>query len=599
MTISGASPSRPSATWILSLGASALLSAGVALRAHAAAGNANLAVVKPVMTCEQLATADVKTADGGKITIRTASLRDTDKGPYCRITGMVEPGIGFNGDLPMTKWTQRFLQGAQGLEGIQRAGGCMPALNGEIAVVTQAGGGGGAGANASPDPETAKWGVGPQGRINSAYLSQHMTAVAFKGVIKAFYGQAPRYSYLIGCSGGGGTSLNEAQRYPEDFDGFSIGAPPLYLTTHDVGFWHGWEYKANRRADGSVVLAKEKLAILHDAAIQHCAAVSGLMDNALQQPTLCKFEKSWVQCRAGAADTSKCLSAEEASVAEQLYLGPNDGKTFFEISGFPLGSEMNWRLSTTGSPADREGDTPRGLHMFIMPPLSGQSTKDIMTGFAFTKDWYDKTLEMQPLFNSGNTNLRPLAKLGHKILLWNGAEDNVVQPAGTIAYFQAVQKEMGEKETDSFMRFFLLPGVGHCGGGDGANQIDTLSPLMAWVETNQAPAVLVAGRPVPQERPAGGGGARGQGAPGAPPAYPPYALPDGPTAYTRPVFPFPTVAKYKGSGDQNDAANYMQVKGPWTKPQVFSNEAVKILGANNQKWYKADDGQLVVIPNRP
>jgi feruloyl esterase len=594
--ITGRESFRHSRQWVFSLGTSILLTAGFADGAHAAAGYANLAAVKPIMSCEQLATADVKAADGARITIKTASLRDTDKGPYCRVTGNVAPGIGFAGDLPMNKWTQRFLQGAQGLEGIQRAGGCMPALNGEIAVVTEAGGGGNA--NANPDPETVKWGVGPQGRINSAYLGQHMTAVAFKGVIKAFYGQAPKYSYLIGCSGGGGTSLNEAQRYPEDFDGYSIGAPPLYLTVHDVGFWHGWEAHANRRADGSAVLAKEKLPVLHEAVIQHCGAVSGLMDNALQQPTLCKFNKSWVQCPAGAADTSKCLTNEEANVAEQLYLGPNDGKNFFEPSGVPLGSELNWRLSTTGNPADREGDNPRGLHQYIMPPLSGQSTKDIMATFAFSQEWYDKTVEMRPLFNAGNTNLRPLAKLGHKILLWNGAEDNTVEPAGTIAYYQAVQKEMGEKETDGVMRFFLLPGVGHCGGGDGANQIDTLTPLMAWVETNQAPTVLVAGRPVPQER-ATGGGARGQGVPGAPPAYPPYATPNGPTVFMRPVYPFPTVAKYKGSGDQNDAANYVQVKGPWTKPQVFDNEAIKLLGANNQKWYKAENGQLVVIPNRP
>jgi feruloyl esterase len=578
--------------WVLSLGAGILLAAGFASTAHAAS-YANLAAVKPAISCDQLAKADVKTADGGKVTIKTASVRDTDKGPYCRVTGSVDPGINFAGDLPLAKWTQRFLQGAQGREGIVRGGSCTPALNGEIAVVTVGGGGGGGGGEATSDSETAKWGVGPQGRINSAYLGQHMTAVAFKAVIRAFYGQPPKYSYLVGCSGGGGTSLNEAQRYPEDFDGYSIGAPPLYLTVHDVGFWHGWEYHANQRADGSVVLAKEKLPILHDAVIQHCGQVSGLMDNELQQPTLCKFDKSWVQCPAGASDTSKCLSAEEANVAEQLYLGPNDGKNFFEPSGFPPGSELNWRLSTTGNPADREGANPRGLHMYIMPPLSGQSTKDIMAQFTFTQDWYDKTVEMRPLFNSGNTNLRPLAKSGGKIILWNGAEDNVVQPAGTIAYYEAVKKELGEKLTDSVVRFFLLPGVGHCGGGDGANQIDILTPLMAWVETNQAPMVIVAGKPVPQTR-TGGGGA-GQ-RPGAVPAYPPYAEPDEPTLYTRPEYPFPNVAQYKGAGDPNDAANYQEVRGPMTRPQAFTNEAIKLIGANNQKWYKAENGQLVVVP---
>jgi feruloyl esterase len=571
------------------------LTAVLAIEAQAA-DHQNLAAVKPVMTCEQLAQADVKTADGAKVTIKTAKPRDTDKGPYCRVTGSVEPGISFAGDLPLNNWTQRFLQGAQGREGIERAGGCMPALNGEIAVVTEGGGGGGA--NANPDAGAAYWGVTPQARINSAYLGQHMTAAAFKGVIKAFYGQSPKFSYLVGCSGGGGTSLGEAERYPEDFNGYSIGAPAIYQTTHDLGFWHGWEYHANQRADGSIILAKDKLPILHAAALEHCAAASGVIDNDLQQPTACKFDKSWVQCPAGATDTTKCLTAEEANVAEQLYLGPNDGKDFFEMSGYPLGSEMNWRLSTTGNPADREGMNPRGLHSYIMPPLSGQSTKDIMATFQFSQEWYDKTTEMRPLFNLTNTDLRPLAQLGHKIILWNGAEDNVVQPAGTIAYYEGVQKVLGDKLTDSMMRFFLLPGVGHCGGGDGPNQVDILTPLMAWVETNKAPVVIVAGKLVPQTRVGGGGGGGGgQAAPGTPPSYPPYASASEATVYTRPVYPFPNVAKYKGTGDANDAANYEEAKGPMKTPQVFTSEAAtKLLGPDNQKFYKAENNQLVVIP---
>ena len=576
---------------ILLLGMAMLLVAGSASRLYAA-DHANLAVVKPTMTCDQLLQADVKTPDGAKVTIKTAKIRDTDKGPYCRVTGSVEPRINFAGDLPLNNWTQRFLQGAQGREGIQRAGGCMPALNGEIAVVTEGGGG----SNANPDPLAATWGDAPQGRINLAYLGQHMTSVAFKSVIKAFYGQLPKFSYLAGCSGGGGTSLGEAQRYPEDFDGYSIGAPPMYLTVHDLGFWHGWEPHVNQRADGSAILAKEKLPILHDAVIDHCKAVSGIIDGGLQQPTLCTFNKAWVQCAAGATDTSKCLTAEEVNVVEQLYLGPNDGKNFFEPSGYPLGSELQWRLSTTGNPADREGSNPRGIHDYIMPPLSAQSTKDIMATFAFTQEWYDKTIEMRPLFNATNTNLRALAKTGHKIILWNGAEDSTVEPAGTIAYYEAVQKEMGEKLTDSVMRFFLLPGVGHCGGGDGANQVDILTPLMAWVETNKAPEVIVAGKPVPQTRVGGQGGPGGPPVPGAVPNYPPYADPDGPTVYTRPVFTFPHVAKYKGTGDVNDAANYMEDKGPWTKPQVFTNEAINLLGPDNQKFYKADGNKLVPIP---
>jgi hypothetical protein len=225
-----------------------------------------------------------------------------------------------------------------------------------------------------------------------------------------------------------------------------------------------------------------------------------------------------------------------------------------------------------------------------------------MARFTFTQDWFDKTVEMRPLFNQANTNLRPLAKLGGKIILWNGAEDNVVQPAVTVAYYQGVQKEMGVKETDAVMRYFLLPGVGHCGNGDGANQVDILSPLMAWVEMHQEPKVIVAGRPVPATGGTGinggGGTGPGPGANGGPPSYPPYAEADRATVYTRPIFPFPNVARYSGKGNESDASSYVAVRGPLKLPQLFVNETSKLLGPDNQKFYHVENGNLVADRSR-
>jgi feruloyl esterase len=548
-----------------------------------AAGYQNLAVVKPFMTCDQIAQANITTPDGARIAIRTASIRQTDKGPYCTVTGSIEPGYNFQANLPVEHWTQRFVMG-----GFGQAGGCEPAMNGEFAV----GGAGGGDASNNSDPLAATWGVSPQARINGAYLNNHMAAVALKAAIRTFYGQGPKFSYMTGCSAPGMQVLMEAQRYPEDFDGYSIGAPPLYQTTHDLGFWHGWEYHANSRPDGSVVLTPGKLPILHAAALEHCAAVSGVIDGDLQQPTACKFDKSWVQCPSGTADTSKCLTAEEANVAEQLYLGPNDGKgNFFEAGGYVPGSEMQWNLSTPGKPYDGEGLAPHGIHQFLMPPLSGQDTGTIMARFSFTQEWFDKTREMWSLYNAANTDLRKLAKLGDKIILWQGAEDTTVQPATSLSYYEAVQKEVGVKETDNFLRYFLLPGVGHCGMGDSANKIDVLTPLMAWVETHKAPEVIVAGKPVPQAAGRGGPGGRGGRGGGNP-----YAQAPGPTVYTRPIYPYPNVARYKGTGDPNDAANYKKAKSPAKYPQPFTNESARLLGPDNEKFYKVVNDQLVVVP---
>ena len=609
--------------FVFSLGAGLLLAAGFLTKASAA-DFANLPVVKPVVSCDQFTQADIKTADGAKVTIKTGTVKDTPRGPYCTVSGSIEPGYNFQVSLPIEHWTQRLVMG-----GFGQASGCEPAMNGEFA--SGGGGFGGGNANTPPDPLATTWGETPQQRINGAYMNNHMAAVAAKAAIKAFYGQGPKYSYMTGCSAPGLQVLKEAQRFPEDYDGYSIGAPPLYQTTHDLGFWHGWEYHANQRPDGSIILTKEKLPILHAAALEHCAAISGVIDGDLQQPTACKFEKSWVQCAAGATDTSKCLTAEEANVAEQLYLGPNDGKSFFETGGWVPGSELQWHLSSPGKPASAEGQAPHGIHQFLMPPLSGQDTKTIMANFTFSQEWFDKTQPMWGLFNAGNTDLSKLEKLGDKIILWNGAEDTTVEPSTSLSYYEAVQKQMGVKETDNFLRFFLLPGVGHCGGGDSANQVDILTPLMAWVETHKAPEVLVAGKPVPQAGgqgggpgggpggqmggpggpggppqggqaaggpgggPGGPGAPGGQGGPGGPGGGSPYAAAPRPTVYTRPIYPYPNVAKYKGTGDPNDAANYEPVKGAAKYPQPFTNEAAKLLGPSVDKFYEAEGDKLVVV----
>jgi feruloyl esterase len=525
-----------------------------------------------------------------KIAIKTTAILDTPKGPYCRITGGVEPGISFRADLPIEHWTQRYVQGAQGryTDITGHASGCMPALNGEMVMATS--GGGGPNAGNPLNPPGNRWGDTPDARINWAYRTNHMIAVAVKDLIKVFYGKPQKFSYMVGCSEGGRQTLNEAERFPEDFDGLSVGAPVVYDTPHNVGFWHGWEYHVDQRADGSIILSTPKLAVLHTTVLAHCSTVSGIIDGMLQQPTACKFDKSWVQCAASATDTTNCLTAEEANVAEQLYLGPNDGKgNFFEIGGWPAGSEWNWRLSTPGKPASNEALNPNGIHRTFMPPLSGQSTKDIMAQFAFTQEWFDKTMEMAPLMNAGNTNLRPFAQHGSKLILWVGAEDTTVQPSIPISYYEGVQKELGVKQTDSFMRFFLLPGVGHCGGSEGPNQVDTLGPLMAWVETHQEPRMLVA------RRATGAAASGGQFGSTNPIPNAPYAEPAQPTAYTRPIYPYPLVAKYSGKGDVNDAANFEPVKPSVRVPQVFDNQVyARLLGPNNQKFYHAENDNLLV-----
>lgn len=406
-------------------------------------------------------------------------------------------------------------------------------------------------------------------------------------------------------------ALMEAERYPDDFDGISAGAAVYLDSTHNV-FYKPWEPKVNRRADGSPILTSNRLGMLHDAVMEHCATKSGVLDGVLQQPTACKFDPSWVRCAANATDTSKCLTAEELSVVEKLYDGPSDGAGHhFTISGLPMGSEDHWSLSRADHSTDAQGRAGFDLRRLLPPPEGDEDTPTLEAAFAFTQQWYEKLQVLAPLANAGNTNLRPFEQKGGKLILWHGGADYVVPPASAIAFYQGVQKALGTTSTDTFMRLFVLPGVGHCGSGDGPAQVDVLSPLMAWTELHRAPKMVIAqktaGRSGPGEGPgplpsggpgqgaprgqAGAGPQPGPGGPAGPAA--PYATANQPALFTRPVYAFPYIARYSGKGDQNDTANYTPFKSSLVVPEVFDTQVVNLIGPNNQKWYRVENGQLV------
>jgi feruloyl esterase len=517
---------------------------------------------------------------------------NTPAGPFCKVMGDIEPAIIFEVDLPLERWTQRFEESPANSMMIANAGSCAPALNGEFAVAFNNQGHSGKGLT------DASWTPNLQLRIDFAYRANHVTALAAKELIKIFYGQPQRFSYFLGCSEGGREALTEVQRFPQDFDGVSAGSPIVIDSVHNI-FFHPWESAANKRGDGSRVLVSGRMAILHDAILEHCAAFSGVLDGVLLEPTACKFDPSWVQCSTGSTDTSKCLTAEEVAVIEKLYKGPgdNDGHSF-EISGFPMGTEHRWPLSTADHVADREAKEGFQIRRLLPPPDGDKDTAALESEFAFNQEWFDKTLALAPLYNAANTNLRPFQEHGGKLILWNGAEDMTIQPEISVAYYQGVQKELGADLTDQFLRLFIVPGYGHCGGGDIPFQLDLLTPLMAWTELHRAPAMILAGKPAGGLDHGGGqggpGGRGGPGGPGGPWAVRyPFAMRNQPNEYTRPVYPFPFIARYRGNGDPNDAASYEPVRSAEPMPQEFDTEATKLIGPNTQKFYHVENGLLL------
>jgi feruloyl esterase len=564
---------------------------------HAAPEYANLTVVKPVVSCADLTKADLsKVADTPGV-VKSAEVTDTPKGQFCIVIAQFEPMIVVTVNLPVDHWTQRYVMsggggGAPGPNGYIQAGTCTPALNGEFAI---SGNNLGhfSGTRDLLNVDSWDWGRDPQKRIDWGYRANHVTVLATKALIKAYYGQAPRYSYFLGCSEGGREALIEAQRFPEDFDGVSAGAPAALQTGNETTF-HLWIVQADRRPDGTNIVMPEKRKLVHDAMLAECDTLSGVKDGLLQDPSACHFDPATLQCKSGTTDTTGCLTSEEVGVFKKLYEGATDAQGNHLLFGLEYGGEAQWLLANTPTAEPPRARLAALQKAFVMLPEVTPAIADFNKPIEFTESGFRLGSTLSPLYDGLNTDLKPFAARGGRLILWHGLTDFLIPPRVSLAYYQGVQKFMGEKVTDQFMRLFLLPGVGHCGGGDGYDQLDTLSALMAWTEMKQPPTSVMTGKRA--DRPRGPNPAVNPNE-GTPRPSAPYATPMPALIATRPVYPYPNIAHYTGAGDSKDGANYEPAKG-WSAPAKSDYEVLKLIGPDNQHNYVTKDGHLVVQDRR-
>ena len=167
------------------------------------------------------------------------------------------------------------------------------------------------------------------------------------------------------------------------------------------------------------------------------------------------------------------------------------------------------------------------------------------------------------IYDASDPDLTAFRAAGGKLLLWHGWADPAISPYGTIAYYHALTARMGGTDaTQRFARLFMLPGVAHCGDGQGPDAIDALTPTLAWVENGIAPDRLVATK----------------------------YQDDGTVVRTRPVYPYPTVARYDGSGSIDDAANFAPTAPPTRYPDAiawlgsFRSGYEQTCGWRNGRW---------------
>ena len=545
--------------------------------------SAELAPVNPAVACETLAQADIDQAVGAKTHIESATTVQGDGGrSYCRVRGVIAPANRFEVQLPVGHWTQRFVQtGCGGLCGmlnirLDKADTCKPAQNGELVLAsTDMGHEGGM---------DGTWGRDNyQARIDFAYRGVHLTTLAAKALIARYYGRAPRYSYFFGCSDGGREALMEAQRFPEDFNGIMAGAPAMNFTTQN-SFYHGWNAVTNQRADGSPILTAEKLPVLHQAVLEQCDAADGLRDGLVSDPVHCHPDLSAITCRAG-LDPASCLTTEQVHVAVAIYRGAHDASGRGLVIDGPMpGSELEWvgvfvpppGQSHTMSSMISEG-TIRNLDSDPNPPADFS-----LRNFRFDKANFVSTTRLHGLYDSTDTDLTSFAQAGGRLILWHGLADPHISPMNTVAYYEAMKRVMGASTADSFARLYLFPGGAHCGGGTGPFDFDLLSAMMSWVENGVAPMALIASHSAGRRGPPAGTPSPGAG---------PSAGGPGKVDRTRPVYPYPQVAKYVGHGSIDDAANFEAASGQsWPVNSEWYGAA--FFASHEHLWCDAKDNHF-------
>ncbi len=371
------------------------------------------------------------------------------------------------------------------------------------------------------------WALGhPEKMIDWAYRSVHVMTLASKQLVKAYYGKPAKLAYWDGCSTGGKQGLTEAQRYPDDFDGIVAGAPANYITHLQAGsIYMSWVALRNGTS-APEYLPPSKYPVLHKAALAACDALDGVKDGVIEDPTRCRFNPKVTECKG--ADGPDCLTAPQVKTAEAIYAGAKfaNGKQIYP--GMEPGSELAWRAMAGGPEPVGIGDGFFKYMVFDNPNWDFRTLNvDRDTRYA------DKKLGS--MMNAVDPNLKAFDERGGKLVMYHGWADQLIAPGNSINYYKSVVAAMGGLvKTQTFARLFMVPGMTHCAGGTGPTVFDALGALEKWREEGVAPSKIIASKSE-----------------------------HGKVVETRPLCPYPQDAIYKGSGDTNDAANFVCGNPKW------------------------------------
>ena len=480
----------------------------------------------PQKACESLATFKVAgvTAMQARVVAATA-----DTPQHCRVIGNIEPEVAFEVNLP-DRWNRRFYMTGNGalagdaVDTPTNADRTGALTNGFVHARTNTG------HDARKEPSGSFILSNPQKAIDYAYRAVHVTADTAKKIANDYYAQPITFSYWNSCSNGGRQGLLEAQRFPDEFDGIVANAPWVDQTGFTIGaMW-------NQKALTETPVPPAKLAIVAQAAMTKCDAADGLKDGLIDDPRKCSFDplRDVAACRQG-ADAPDCLTPAQAAAVKKIYSGPTgNGKSL--IAGYMVGSEAlnagangavtsGWvgaivPAQPTAKPADFNLAEGVMRYLILDPPQAEYDS----ARFDYDKD-AALVARWSKLADAKQADLSAFRKSGGKLIMTYGWADQILQPMMGVNYYEQVTPQ--NRNASDFARLFMMPGVAHCGGGIGPDRNDAVTAVIDWVEKNKAPDALLASK-----------------------------VTSGQVVRTRPLCPYPQVARYKGEGSIDNAVNF-------------------------------------------
>lgn len=480
------------------------------------------------------------------------TVSGTTKAPVglCRVAGTVKPGsesnIHFEVWIPTDgSWNGKYQQiGNGGFAGsISLANIANAVSRGYAAAATDDG--------TSGPPSGAPSFIGnPDVLLDYGYRAIKATTDDSKAVIEALTGQAPRYSYFVGCSDGGREALKEAQRFPDDFDGIIVGSP----VNDQVGeFGSSYLYDMQATLNGpqtggipDAYIPSSKLALLSTPALAKCVGKDGgvATDAFLSDPRQCFFDPAVAECKSG-QDPSTCLTHAQVEAARKIYFGPHNHRGELLFPGYEPGGESatgDWTNWITGSSPTSPGSQYTLGFGFGCDLMLGVTSCNYLSIDVDQQDALARKT-LQPILSSVDPDLRPFKRHGGKMIQYAGWADTAIAPENGLNYYRKVERTIGDPH--DFYRVFMVPGMAHCSGGAGPNAFgngtsngpvidaehDILKALERWVEQGVAPKKIIATHYVNNSAAQG-------------------------VQFQRPLCPYPKRGEYVGSGDPNDASNF-------------------------------------------